>query len=196
MSLSSLRPPHVAAAVAAIVAIGGILLIAPWAGAALGNGIHQPAPVAVNCEPNQQALVRQTMVNGEAQVNILCLGAGQQPVAYVDQYGRPMQMMPVNAMAPTAAGYTVGPAYAPQPVYAPQPAVYQQPVTQRPVTQRQVISERPGVRNRSWTKTAMVIGGSAGTGAGIGGLIGGKKGALIGAAIGGGGASIYESTKR
>jgi hypothetical protein len=196
MSLSSLRPPHAAAAIAAIVAIGGILLIAPWSDAVLGNGTNQPAPVAVNCEPNQQALVRQTMVNGEAQVHILCVGTGQQPVAYVDQYGRPMQMMPVTAMGPTSVGYTVGPAYAPQAVYAPQPAYRTNTVYPQPVAQRQVISERPAVRRRSWTKTAMVIGGSAGTGAGIGGLIGGKKGALIGAAIGGGGASIYEATKR
>ena len=50
--------------------------------------------------------------------------------------------------------------------------------------------------DRSWGKTAMIIGGSTGAGAGIGGLIGGKKGALIGAAVGGGAATIYESTKR
>lgn len=49
---------------------------------------------------------------------------------------------------------------------------------------------------RSKTKTALIIGGSAASGAGVGGIIGGKKGALIGAAIGGGAASIYEATKR
>ena len=49
---------------------------------------------------------------------------------------------------------------------------------------------------RSWKKSALIIGGSAASGAGVGGLIRGKKGALIGAAIGGGAASIYESTKR
>ena len=42
----------------------------------------------------------------------------------------------------------------------------------------------------------MIVGGSAATGAGIGGLIGGRKGAMIGAAIGGGGAAIYEGTRR
>src|SRR5258708_35626534 len=31
--------------------------------------------------------------------------------------------------------------------------------------------------HRSWGKSALIIGGSAGTGAGIGGVIGGKKGA-------------------
>ena len=63
------------------------------------------------------------------------------------------------------------------------------PAQERVVVQR----ERSG---RSWTKTAMVIGGSAGAGAGVGGLVGGKKGALIGAALGGGAASIYEAGKR
>ena len=65
-------------------------------------------------------------------------------------------------------------------------------------------SESPGVRDeeirrepeRSWGKTAMVIGGSAASGAGVGGIVGGKKGALIGAAIGGGAASIFEATQR
>jgi hypothetical protein len=51
-------------------------------------------------------------------------------------------------------------------------------------------------QGRSIAKTAMIIGGSAGTGAGVGAIMGGKKGALIGAAIGGGAASIYEATKR
>jgi len=50
--------------------------------------------------------------------------------------------------------------------------------------------------DRSWGKTAMVIGGSAAGGAGVGGIVGGKKGALIGAAIGGGAASIFEATQR
>jgi len=50
--------------------------------------------------------------------------------------------------------------------------------------------------HRSWGKTALMIGGGAGTGAGIGGLVNGKKGALIGAAIGGGAASLYEAAHR
>jgi hypothetical protein len=51
-------------------------------------------------------------------------------------------------------------------------------------------------QERSKTKTALIIGGSAASGAGVGAIVGGKKGALIGAAIGGGAASIYEATKR
>jgi hypothetical protein len=68
-----------------------------------------------------------------------------------------------------------------------------------PVQERQVVrDEREIVRedDRSWGKTAMIIGGSAAGGAGVGGVVGGKKGALIGAAIGGGAASIYEATQR
>jgi hypothetical protein len=49
---------------------------------------------------------------------------------------------------------------------------------------------------RTWQKSALLIGGSAGAGAGVGALIGGKKGALSGAAIGGGAAAIYDQVKR
>ena len=64
---------------------------------------------------------------------------------------------------------------------------------QERVVYRDVEDARP---QRSWTKTAMIVGGSAASGAGVGGLMGGKKGALVGAAIGGGAASIYEAAKR
>jgi hypothetical protein len=50
--------------------------------------------------------------------------------------------------------------------------------------------------DKDWGETAMIVGGTAAAGAGVGGLIGGTKGALIGAAIGGGGAAIYEGTRR
>ena len=51
-------------------------------------------------------------------------------------------------------------------------------------------------QDRSWSKSALIIGGSAASGAGVGAAVKGKKGALIGAAIGGGAASIYEATRR
>jgi hypothetical protein len=73
------------------------------------------------------------------------------------------------------------------------------PVYRAPVQERAVVNDdREVVRadDRSWGKTAMIIGGSAAGGAGVGGVVGGKKGALIGAAIGGGAASIYEATQR
>jgi hypothetical protein len=65
-----------------------------------------------------------------------------------------------------------------------------------PVQEREIVREEDYQEDRSWGKTAMVIGGSAASGAGVGGIVGGKKGALIGAAIGGGAASIYEATQR
>jgi hypothetical protein len=76
---------------------------------------------------------------------------------------------------------------------------------QRPAYRTAPVQERGGVQDereiereddRSWGKTAMIVGGSAAGGAGVGGIMGGKKGALIGAAIGGGAASIYEATQR
>ncbi len=50
--------------------------------------------------------------------------------------------------------------------------------------------------HRSWGKSALVIGGSAGTGAGIGGIVNGRKGALIGGALGAGVGSLYEGARR
>jgi len=68
-------------------------------------------------------------------------------------------------------------------------------VSYAPVSARTASAQRVDAR-RSWKKTALVIGGSAGAGAGVGAIAGGKKGALIGAAIGGGGASLFEAIKR
>ena len=65
-----------------------------------------------------------------------------------------------------------------------------------PVREREVVRDEDLRSDRSWGKTAMIVGGSAASGAGIGGIVGGKKGALIGAAIGGGAGSIYEATQR
>jgi hypothetical protein len=116
---------------------------------------------------------------------------------------------PATAYVQTVDGQIVPVTPAAQPGYvsslAPAPAMI--PVAQAPVTPTRTVyrtaapaQERVVVQRersgRSWTKTAMVIGGSAGAGAGVGGLVGGKKGALIGAALGGGAASIYEASKR
>jgi hypothetical protein len=65
----------------------------------------------------------------------------------------------------------------------------------RPVSRSRVqYAERAPERTK--TKTALMIAGSAATGAGVGGALKGKKGAILGAAIGGGSASIYEAAKR
>ncbi|HEX7780868.1 MAG TPA: hypothetical protein VF424_16580 [Vicinamibacterales bacterium] len=183
MTTVNLRPSHVASA-AVLLGLGAILLFwAPWT--ARANTALQTSNVAVNCEARQQAVVRQTIVGGELQVSIQCVNStALQPAGYVDEYGRPLPA--------TATGVGMVPAvYAPQPVAAapyaaPRPVVRQAP--------RTISSSRPA--GRSWQKTALVIGGSAGAGAGVGGLIGGKKGALIGAAIGGGSATLFEAIKR
>ena len=89
---------------------------------------------------------------------------------------------------------------APAPAAAPQPqpvrTVYRT-VAAAPAQDRVVVAPADEREDeRSWKKTAMIIGGSAASGAGVGGIVKGKKGALIGAAIGGGAASIYEATRR
>jgi len=75
---------------------------------------------------------------------------------------------------------------------APRRTVYQSAAPAQ--AERVVVREE--APQRTWQKTAMIIGGSTASGAGVGAIMGGKKGALIGAAIGGGAATIYESAKR
>ena len=145
---------------------------------------------SMQCQPHEEAVLRRAIVAGREVTDVTCITRSASQ--YAPQY------------APQAA-------YA-QPVrYAPQP-VYRDEIVTRPaarnVSQRRTISQRRTVsqreresdeRNdsdRSWGKTAMIIGGSSGAGAGIGGLIAGKKGALIVAAIGGGAATVYEARKR
>jgi hypothetical protein len=142
--------------------------------APFNTSLGNTAP-ALQCQPFEEAVLRRALVNGREVTDVTCI--------------------------------TRSSAYAPQ-AYA-QPVAYQQPVYRddivtRPVTRTRTVSQPSRARvitderenNRSWGKTAMIIGGGTGAGAGIGGLIGGKKGALIGAAVGGGAATIYESTKR
>ena len=73
------------------------------------------------------------------------------------------------------------------------PVAYQ---TARPVARRSNVQYVERAPERTKTKSALMIAGSAATGAGVGGALKGKKGALIGAAVGGGAASIYEAAKR
>lgn len=129
------------------------------------------APMNVQCAPGQRAVVHQ-------------LATAQGPASSVEC---------VSAAAPDLVTWSGVPALAASPravpavttvSAAPERVVYREPVTRRASS------------GRSWKKTAMVIGGSAGAGAGVGALAGGKKGALIGAAIGGGAATLYEATKR
>ena len=113
--------------------------------------------------------------------------------------GQPYGWSPYSTTTPGAVapmGYAAYPAYQPAPVqtqYVTERAVAQAPVRRVTTTQRVASEVQP---KRSWQKSALLIGGSAGAGAGVGALVGGKKGALAGAAIGGGAAAVYDQVKR
>jgi hypothetical protein len=129
-------------------------------------------PVLVNCGPGAQTLVRTVWMNGQQVSQVECLQAGgaAYPGAQVRTVAYDNDVYDARmATRPQAQAYTS-----------------QQPAPRRVVSRPQ----------RSWTKTALVIGGTTATGAGIGGLVGGKKGALIGAAIGGGAGTLFEVQKR
>ena len=139
----------------------------------------------MQCQPYEEAVLRRAIVAGREVTDVTCITRN---AAYVPQgaYAQPV-------------------GYAPQPVY--RDYVQEANTVTRPVTRTRVVSQPARQRvttsrreaeseERSWGKTAMIIGGSSGAGAGIGGLIAGKKGALIGAAIGGGAATVYEARKR
>ena len=128
----------------------------------------------------------QTMDGGIVPVSRVSYPNGVRPTA------EPMRLVTPRAATPTRTVYRTA---SPAPVYR---TVNPAPVQEREVVVRDesAVIEESAPRERSWTKTAMIIGGSAASGAGVGGIVKGKKGALIGAAIGGGAASIYEATRR
>src|SRR5215207_3973867 len=142
------------------------------------------APVVVNCEPQQRAVVRPALVNGVAMSQVDCVAAA--PVAQPVSYAQPVGYRPAASRV--------------QPVYSDLGDAQIVPVSARevrPVRTNQVVyDERPVRKTRSVTKSAIIIGSSAGAGAGVGAAVGGKKGALIGAAIGGGGAAIWDQVTR
>jgi hypothetical protein len=194
MSLSGFRGSHLLAAIGALAIIALLAIWSPWSAETAADRNAQVGNVAVNCEPGQQALVRQIPAGAASQVSVQCvttaaaaaMAATEQPlITTVDAYGR---VIPAG-YAP--AGYSGAPGYAPAVYAAPAPV---RAVAPRTTTRRTTTAARGDTR--SWKKTALVIGGSAGAGAGIGALVGGKKGALIGAAIGGGGATLFEALKR
>ena len=149
----------------------------PMAAAAIGALISGVAMYAVGARAQQNpfaevpALVQ--TVDGQ-----LVQVPGAKPLGYTNGF------VPVTQQAPVVRQVRTVPAQ--------QRTVYTQA---RPVQERVVVSEAPR-SERSWGKTALIVGGSAASGAGLGAVLGGKKGALAGAAIGGGAASIYEATRR
>jgi len=138
------------------------------------SGLSAAAPVAptlMRCAPGQQAVLQQTVVDGRVVTSADCAWDTSLAGAY----------------APGARSLAAGDIVEYRPRAQAVRYVQDEPV------RRRVVRTAP---KRSWQKSALVIGGSAGAGAGIGALTGGKKGALIGAAIGGGAGSIFEAYKR
>jgi hypothetical protein len=157
---------YVLGAAAGVVLIAALFVAAPWA-ASLSDDKTTASNALLTCEPSQQVMVKHVAVRGELQLSMQCVGA----TALVAEPLRTSYASPVPVS------------------YAARPAVVR--TASAPRAAAQELEPK-----RSWKKTALVIGGSAGAGAGVGAIAGGKKGALIGAAIGGGAASIYEAVKR
>lgn len=144
------------------------------------NSAATTSPTFVQCAPHQEAVLQRSLVANREVAQVTCVSRMAPQPAYAAQ---------APALAPAA--------YYPQPAYAPD--IVQRPVVRTaPRAERVVYTQaREEVKpKRSWKKSALIIGGSAGAGAGVGAIAGGKKGALIGAAIGGGAATVYEVVKR
>jgi hypothetical protein len=189
-------------AAAAVIGLGALLVgcsasARPDSNASFGPAAAPAAPLAVSCEPNQRALVRQVAINGALQAQVQC------------------ETVAPGFAATGTTGYAAASpvAYQPgfQPVsYAPAPldntrivrTAYPQQVVTREAAPRRVTSYQPAQERvirqpkRSVKKSAVIIGSSAGVGAGIGAAIGGKKGAGIGALLGGGGAALWDQMTR
>jgi len=147
------------------------------------------APIAVNCGPGQQALIRPGLVAGQAISQVDCVPVSGMPVSGMP--GAAAISYPGGGAGPVAAAY-----YAAAPGVVEAPVVYRpaaRPVSYRAAPAPRVAERRTG---RSWQKSALVIGSSAGVGAGVGGAVHGKKGALLGAAIGGGAATLWDQVTR
>lgn len=183
----------------------------------------QPGQIAINCGVGQQPLIRPSVVNGQPVSQVECVATSTAVTPIAQPVMTPGTASMPSA---PAAGYAQPqPAYA-QPAYPQAQPVYPQPIAYapaqpqpvavatsapvyeevRPVTTRRVVRTnddyvqyRPARRvksGRTWQKSAVIIGSSAGIGAGIGAATGGKKGALIGAAIGGGASAIWDQVTR
>jgi hypothetical protein len=158
------------------------------------NAAPGATPIAINCGPGQQALIRPSLVGGQAISQVDCVPVAAPANAAIGYPGvaAPMAGVPAGAVA-TAAG--------PMPAaYYGAPQAVEEPVVYRPaprvVTRTASAPRVVRKAGRSWQKSAIIIGSSAGVGAGVGGAVKGKKGALIGAAIGGGAATIWDQATR
>ena len=165
----TVQPRYLIGAAIGVPVLAMLMFRGPLTAAAPGNSLNASNSM-FGCEESQQLVVKQVAVGNELQLAMKCVDTAARTTAFVDESAVPRAFrvsQPVSTVRTVSA-----------------------PAAARTVA-RQV--EQP---KRSWQKTALVIGGSAGAGAGVGAIAGGKKGALIGAAIGGGAASIFEAIKR
>lgn len=189
MALQNIR--RKSAAAGALIGLGA-LLVGCSRDAAMVSGTPTGVPgvpVAVACEPNQRAVVRQVAVGGAVQSQVQCESvtpgfAGGQP-AYQSGF------QPVNYVQPALEPTRIVQAAHPQEVVVREAAPRRVSSYQR--APARVVVRQP---KRSVQKSAIIIGSSAGVGAGIGAAVGGKKGAGIGALLGGGGAAIWDQITR
>jgi hypothetical protein len=214
MALQNIRQKS--AAGAAIIGLGALLVGCGTRDSGLNAaqiaGTPVGAPLAVSCEPNQRAVVRQVAVNGALQSQVQCESVFA-AAGMTGSYGAtaPVGYVPAPSVVPAGYGYAPAPAL-PTPVYGeggplentrivrtayPQQVVVREPAAPR-VTSYQRVPERVIVQKpkRSVKKSAIIIGSSAGVGAAIGAAAGGKKGAGLGALIGGGGAAVWDQITR
>jgi hypothetical protein len=201
MALHTIR--RKGAAAAAIVGLGTFALAGCSRDAALSGAqltaAASAAPVSVACEPQQRAVVRQIVVNGALQSQVQCESAFA-PTGTTGSFGVGYAQAP--SLQPVSYAQPVSYVQAPLENTRLVQTAYPQQVVTREVAPRAVryqpAQERVVVRQpkRSVTKSAIIIGSSAGVGAGIGAAVGGKKGAGIGALLGGGGAAVWDQITR
>jgi hypothetical protein len=145
------------------------------------------SPVMVRCGDDQRSLVRTITFNGEQVTEVQCVDVA--PAASAVQAQMPVYAPGYAVPAMMPAQLQVVPA-------AVSPAPERHVVTERRVGQQQAPERAPARTDRSWQKSAIIIGSTAGAGAGVGAVVGGKKGAAIGAAVGGGSAVVWDQATR
>ncbi|HET9271594.1 MAG TPA: hypothetical protein VFO31_25630 [Vicinamibacterales bacterium] len=138
----------------------------------------QVGSTLVDCGPSQRLLLEQS--NGVTRVQCVPSAmTGAEPLVLASSTDA-LQPIPVNARVP--AGVYGAPA--PTRVsYEPRPATRE-------------TTRRVATRDRTWKKSAAIIGGSTAAGAGVGAIMGGGGGAKKGAVVGLLGGVVYDIATR
>ncbi len=143
------------------------------------DALGRDGAVVVACEAGQRAVVQHVRVNGGEVSYVDCVSAADTAFAS-DRFARYDTSYGAGDVRIVPAAY---------------PTVERRVEPVRRVVYRDPPSQSVS-RPRSWQKSLLIIGGTAGAGAGVGAIVGGKKGALLGAAIGGGAATVYDQITR